>query len=511
MRPSSPGAGRPARRGSRSTCAAGPRCTRCTSCRRPTAATSTSSVLRRRRTGPSSNPWLVAHDAASKDQSSSTNRKERAVRRWKMAAAGAVVTLLAAGCGSSGGGGGGTSSGKVTITIAENYGTEQNAVALRNLAAAFHKLHPSITVKIQPENGSNYFAILSRDAINKSGPDLAVMWTGLFTLQYKNFLTNLKGEIPASDLARIDPNALKWTSDGFNAANGPYVIPLENQFYIGFYNKADFAKAGVTSVPTDWSQLFAACQKLKAAGFTPFTYGNGGQPLGAEFYPWYDMSYMMIGQYPLAEWQKLYSGQIPWTSAANAAQLSTWSKLHSEGCTNSDVLTKTNNLGDFESGKAAMMVDGTWDTQKFTQALGSKVAAFVPPFSSTPIHGVVDFAGDGLSMTSYAAHSTQALQFLEFMTTPQAAKIINAAGLIPAIKGTSTSNPVNQEMLNFVTKDHMTAYPMLDNVVQPNVVNTGSKELPSVLNGTISPSSALSSLQGTQGQLPAAQRGTSYP
>ena len=53
----------------------------------------------------------------------------------------------------------------------------------------------------------------------------------------------------------------------------------------------------------------------------PFTYGNGGQPLGAEFYPWYDMSYMMIGQYPLSEWQKLYSGQIPWTSAANAAQL----------------------------------------------------------------------------------------------------------------------------------------------------------------------------------------------
>jgi len=289
------------------------------------------------------------------------------------------------------------------------------------------------------------------------------------------------------------------------------VIPLENQFYIGFYNKADFAKAGVTAVPTDWTQLFAACKKLKAAGYTPFTYGNGGQPLGAEFYPWYDMSYMMIGQYPLSEWQKLYSGQIPWTTAANAAQLSTWSKLKSEGCTNSDVLTKTNNLGDFESGKAAMIVDGTWDTQKFTSALGSKVAAFVPPFSNAPIKGVVDFAGDGISMTTYAQHPTQALQFLEFMTTPQAAQIINAAGLIPAIEGTSTTNPVNQEMLNFVSQDHMTAYPMLDNVVQPNVVNTGSKELPSVLNGSISPTSALSSLQNTLGQLPSDQRGTSYP
>jgi len=36
-----------------------------------------------------------------------------------------------------------------------------------------------------------------------------------------------------------------------------------------------------------------------------------------------------------------------------------------------------------------------------------------------------------------------------------------------------------------VSQDHLTVYPMLDNVVQPNVVSTGSKFLPSVLNGSI--------------------------
>ena len=434
------------------------------------------------------------------------------MRRWTLVAGVAVTAMIATACGSSGGGGGsGSTSAPVTLTIWHNYGTEQNATALQNLAKAFEKIHKNVTVNVVSQPATNYFALLQAAAVSKTGPDLAVMWTGLFTIQYKDFLVNLKGKVPAADFARIDPSALKWTSDRFNATNGPYVVPLENQFYIGFYNKADFAKAGVTSVPTDWSQLFAACAKLKAAGYLPLTYGNGGQPLGAEFYPWYDMSYMMIGAHPLSSWLQLYSGQLPWTSPVNAAQLNTWSKLHSSGCTNSDVLTKTNNLGDFETGKAAMMVDGTWDTAKFTGALGSKVAAFVPPFSNTPINGVVDFSGDGLSMTTYAAHPTQALQFLEFMTTPQAAGIINAAGLIPAIKGTSTSNPVNQEMLNFVSQDHMTVYPMLDNVVQPNVVNTGSKVLPSVLNGSISPSSALSSLQSTLGQLPSNQRGNSYP
>jgi ABC-type glycerol-3-phosphate transport system substrate-binding protein len=431
------------------------------------------------------------------------------VRRWRVAAAMALVAGLTAACGNSGGGGG-PSSGPVTLTIWHNYGTEQNATALQNMAKAFHKLHPNITVDVVSQPATNYFAQLQAAAISKTGPDLAVMWTGLFTLQYKDFLLNLKGKVPAADLARVDPNALKWTSDGFNAANGPYVIPLENQFYIGFYNKADFQRAGVTSVPTDWSQLFAACTKLRAAGFTPITYGNGGQPLGAEFYPWYDMSYMMIGNYSVSQWLGLYNGQIPWTSATNSAQLAQWSKLKSAGCTNSDVLTNTNNLGQFETGKAAMMVDGTWDTQKFTQALGAKVAAFVPPFSTTPIKGVVDFAGDGLSEMTYAKHPAEATEFLDFMTTSQAASIINAAGLIPAIVGTTTSNPVNQEMLDFVSKDHMTVYPMLDNVVQPNVVSTGSKFLPSVLNGSISVKQALQNLQTTFSQLPASNRGSSY-
>ena len=434
------------------------------------------------------------------------------MRRWILVAGVAVAAMLATACSSSGGSSGSSSaSGPVTLTVWDNYGTEQNATALKNMAAAFHKLHPNITLNVVSQPADNYFALLQAAAVSKTGPDLAVMWTGLFTLQYKDFLTNLQGKVPASALARIDPDALKWTSNDFNAANGPYVIPLENQFYIGFYNKAAFAKAGVSSVPTDWSQLFAACQKLKAAGYTPMTYGNGGQPLGAEFYPWYDMSYMMIGSYPVSEWQKLYSGQIPWTSSVNSAQLSTWAKLKSSGCTNNDVLTKTNNLGDFETGKAAMIMDGTWDTQKFTDTMGSKVAAFVPPFSDNPIKGVVDYAGDGLSMTTYTKHPTEAAQFLTFMTTPQAGAIVNAAGLIPAIKGMSTSNPVNQQMLNFVSQDHMTAYPMLDNVVQPNVVTTGSKVLPSVLNGTMSPSAALQNMQTTLGQLPTDQRGTSYP
>ena len=396
-----------------------------------------------------------------------------------------------------------------TLTIWENYGTEQNAVALKNLATAFTKANPTIKVNVVSEPASNYFSLLQAAAISHNGPDMAVMWTGLYTLQYSSFLVNLKGKVPAASLAKVE--GLNWMSPSLNAANGPLVMPLETQFYIGFYNKKLFAKAGIKSVPTNWNQLYSACTALKKIGVTPFTYGNGGQALGAEFYPWYDLSYMMIGNYSVAQWKNLYNGSIPWTAKANVTALSNWHKLYTMGCTNPDVLTKTNNIQDFEKGKAAMIMDGTWDTQQYTSSMGaSTVGAFVPPFSTSSVKGVVQYPGDGISAMSYSSHQADDVKFLTFMTTPAAAKIINAAGLIPDIAGTTTSNPVNQQMLNFVTKQHMVAYPMLDNVTQVNVVNAGSKEIPPVLNGQITPSAALSNMQQTLNQLPASQRGKQY-
>jgi len=396
----------------------------------------------------------------------------------------------------------------VTLTMSMNYATEQNSTSTKDLVKAYEKKNPNVTIKVVSQPADNYFQLLQASAISKNGPDLAVAWTGLFTLQDKSYLTSLKGLIPAATLKKVE--GVQWGSDGLDTPSNPYVMPLEQQFYIGFYNKSDFAKAGIKSVPTDWSQLYGDCTKLKAAGYTPIVYGNGGQSLGAEFYPWYDASYLMIGQYSVAQWKGLYNGSNAWTSPAVESQFAKWAALGQKGCTNDDVLTDTTNLTQFTKGQAAMMVDGTWDTQKFTQALGTKVGAFVPPFSNKPIKGVVQYPGDGFAITSYSQHKPQAAAFLRFLATPAASASINKAGLIPDIAGTKTSNPVNQQMLNFVAKDGYTPYPMLDNVTQGDVVNAGSKVLPSVLAGKMSAAAALGQMTDALKQLPAAQRGSTY-
>jgi ABC-type glycerol-3-phosphate transport system substrate-binding protein len=249
---------------------------------------------------------------------------------------------------------------------------------------------------------------------------------------------------------------------------------------------------------------------LKAAGYTPITYGNGGQSLGALYYPWYDASYMAIGQYPTNTFLDLYSGKNPWNSAANIDSYTKYAALKTKGCVNSDVLTKTNNLDDFTSGKAAMIIDGTWDTQKFTDAMGTNVAAFIPPFSDKAINGVVETSGQGYAVTNYSKNSAAALGFLDFMTTAAAAKVVDGTGLIPALKGSKTSNPVNQQMLDFTTQAGITSYQMLDNVLQGDLVDAGNKIIPSILAGVTSPTAALKQMRQVWAQLPAAQRSGQY-
>ena len=64
-------------------------------------------------------------------------------------------------------------------------------------------------------------------------------------------------------------------------------------------------------------------------------------------------------------------------------------------------------------------------------------------------------------------------------------------------------------MLAFA-KQGMTAYPMIDNVIQGEVVTTGMKQLVAAFGGNISALKALKSMKSTLDPLPADQQGLVY-
>src|SRR6478752_9633522 len=188
-----------------------------------------------------------------------TQRRRSSVRRTLIPIAVAAASIALAACGSSSSSSSSPSSGgsaaPVTLTLWHNYGTEQNAVATQNLVKAYEAIHPNVTIKLVSQPADNYFALLKTAAISHTGPDIAVQWTGLFTLQDINYLQKLTGLVPQSALDKM--KGMQWMSADLSSAGPAYVMPLEDQFYIGFYNKKDFQKAGVSSVPQTWDELNA--------------------------------------------------------------------------------------------------------------------------------------------------------------------------------------------------------------------------------------------------------------
>ncbi len=394
----------------------------------------------------------------------------------------------------------------VTLTLWHNYGTEANATVTDALVKAYMAKNPNVTIQVVSQPADNYFALLKAAAVAQTGPDLMTMWTGLFALQNQTYLEPLDQYIPADTLKSF--NGIDWCSKGLSLSQGAICVPLDMQHYNGFYNKDLFAKAGITSFPTNWTEFMAACAKLKAAGILPLAYGPGGQALNAGFYPYYDLSYMMM-YLPVTDWQKLYSGQIPWSDPAIVAQLTKWATLKSQGYTNSDVLNG-DSVGMFEAGQAAMVLEGSWDFKEFHDKMGASVGVFIPPFTDTQAKGVVEFPGDGFGVTSYSQHKAEAAAFLAWMATPEAQQIIAAGGLIPVVPGTPATEPLANAMLDFAANQGYTRYPMIDNVIQPEVTDVATKLLNGVFNGTTTPADATKAMDAALSALPADRRGATY-
>jgi ABC-type glycerol-3-phosphate transport system substrate-binding protein len=106
------------------------------------------------------------------------------MRKKLITASAIAIALVLSGCSSSSKDSAATSDEPVTITLWHNLGDTQNAEATKALTDAYTALHPNVTFDLVSQPGDNYFALLQAAAVSKSGPDLALMWTGLFALKY---------------------------------------------------------------------------------------------------------------------------------------------------------------------------------------------------------------------------------------------------------------------------------------------------------------------------------------
>jgi len=187
---------------------------------------------------------------------------------------GTAALLAVAGCGGSTGST--AAAGSTTLSF---FGADYGAGSANSttkywdaIASAFHKANPSITVKVQTVDWTDFPQKVQTLVQNKQFPDIL---EGEAAPQFaqSHLLYPDSQVLSPSLLADMMPTFLK---DG-QYQGTDYGIPFTTSTRALYYNKKIFTAAGIPAPPQTWAQLQSDAAKIKAKGFIGY-----GMPLGSE-------------------------------------------------------------------------------------------------------------------------------------------------------------------------------------------------------------------------------------
>ncbi|MEU5278650.1 extracellular solute-binding protein [Streptomyces asoensis] len=322
----------------------------------------------------------------------------------------ASLALAATACGGDDSGSD-NSSGPVTITWWDTSNATNEAPTYQALVKQFEAANKGIKVKyvnVPFDQAQNKFDT----AAGASGaPDVLrseVGWTPAFAK--KGYFLPLDGTEALKDQAAFKPNLIEQAK----YEGKTYGVPIVTDTLALVYNKALFAKAGITEAPKSWDDLKTAAATIKAKtgvdgywGSTQayyaqsFLYGEGTDTVDAD------------------------AKKITVNSAAAKKAYGTWLGLFDgkglhKADTTADAYAHIQDA--FVNGKVAAIVQGPWEITNFYK--GSAFADKANLGIATVPAGSTGKAGaptGGHNLSVYAgsdkAHQAASLKFLNFMTS----------------------------------------------------------------------------------------------
>lgn len=427
--------------------------------------------------------------------------------------AGAGLLMAACGPGASASGNAGSSSAgsaknvattKTTITLFSSAGLKPFE---SGLASAFHSKYPAITVKLDVVPDNTYNTVLPRLLDAGNPPDIAAP-ADLIANAKDGLLANLNGyakqygwtsKIPSSVLAqgRVSSSGVIGSGTLYEAGGsaGPFVGV--------WYNRSLAAKVGITTVPTTLGQLQSDLAKAKAAGVTPIIASNGDGLIG-------HLYSLLLGDYMGPNALNAIVDNSPGAKLDTSAAVQATSVLSSwmqKGYFNSDAnaIDQEASYGDFSSGQGLFMFQGSWMLQSLPPSFTPKMGVFpFPPLAKGDPYSAMLSNGLFFSIAQRSAHKAAAALFLNFLTTPAAAKVAIQNGYA-AVNGNLTnvpqvtlSQPLSEQIqygYEQVAKDNgFTNW--LQNAAAP--INTAeTQQLQLLFANKTTPSAMVSSLQST--------------
>jgi multiple sugar transport system substrate-binding protein len=231
-------------------------------------------------------------------------------------------------------------------------------VGMTGLADAASKASGA-TIKLQEVTPTDkYQAFMQTSIAGNNVPAFFTWWNG-------NQLSDLVATGAVADLSTYWDQAIKdgnfsaTQRDLVSVEGKPYGVLLNVANWVVFYNTKDFAKAGIAAPPTTWAELMADCDKLKAAGFTPFN-----APASGGWMPFIWFSQLVLGTSPDA-FVGLTSNKAAYDGPEVHKAFALWADMYKKG-----YFTDPREQDDskfFADGSAAMFLIGDWHSGAFAE------------------------------------------------------------------------------------------------------------------------------------------------
>ncbi|CAM5366802.1 extracellular solute-binding protein [Leifsonia shinshuensis] len=192
--------------------------------------------------------------------------------RWGAAVATATVaTLTLASCGFSNGSGG-SAGGSTQLNLMVASYSDNTKAEWQGIIKDFEAANKGTTVNLDVESWTDINNVIKTRIQAGKQPDILNI-DAFAGFAADNLLYPAKDIVSAKTLDDFQPAFNTNASIDGTQWGLPFIASARALFY----NKDDFAKAGITDPPKTWADFEADAVKLKAAGVTPY-----GMPLGSE-------------------------------------------------------------------------------------------------------------------------------------------------------------------------------------------------------------------------------------
>jgi raffinose/stachyose/melibiose transport system substrate-binding protein len=329
----------------------------------------------------------------------------------------------------------------VTLTVWDQEVRGGQAAAIKQLNAAFQRLHPNIKIKRTAKSFTDLLATLKLAASGPNPPDVVEVNNGYSAM---GPLVQAKLLLPLDAYsqryrwrARYSTGILRmnrFTRDGKAFGRGSlFGLPMVGEVVGVYYNKAKLQKLGI-AMPKTFQAFESALAKAKAAGETPIQFGNLDKWPGIHTYE------EPMLQFVTKTFARSWIFGSPRLSFANAGTRLAATKVQ-EWARKGYFADGYSGLGydpswaQFGKGEGVFLITGSWLTADLRKALGKDVGFFLlPPRAGRALSTL---GGEGLpwAISSKSKSADAAATYINFLTRPQNAQVLVSAGQLPAMRG----------------------------------------------------------------------------